>query len=283
MIAEKQSVNYIKHLTDAIHKISDDNRLSPSHFSMYLVLFHQWNKNRFKNSFLIIRSDIMTSSKVKSKSTYHRCIRDLQNYGYIQYFPSKNASTGSKIIITTFDDEKGCKSVKKHSPKNELPTGHTDPINGHHTFENPKNGLPMEWHSPKNGLPIEPFNKHINNKKHINLYISQNEFCEPTKDEKNGNNFSLKNSSNRCVFIPPILKEIQEYFQEKNKPEIEAEKFFNYFEAKGWKIGDRSPMKNWRAAANNWIINYEKYNPPNHKSHFEKYNSNSDKDYHIPL
>ena len=39
---------------------------------------------------------------------------------------------------------------------------------------------------------------------------------------------------------------------------IEAEKFFNYYESNGWKVG-KNPMKNWKAAANNWITNSNTY------------------------
>jgi hypothetical protein len=39
---------------------------------------------------------------------------------------------------------------------------------------------------------------------------------------------------------------------------IEAEKFYNYYESNGWKVG-KNPMKNWKAAANNWITNSNTY------------------------
>ncbi len=35
----------------------------------------------------------------------------------------------------------------------------------------------------------------------------------------------------------------------------EAEKFFNYYESNGWKVG-KNPMKNWKASANTWIIKF---------------------------
>ena len=38
----------------------------------------------------------------------------------------------------------------------------------------------------------------------------------------------------------------------------EAQKFFNYYESNGWKVG-KNPMKNWKAAANNWITNSNTY------------------------
>ena len=39
----------------------------------------------------------------------------------------------------------------------------------------------------------------------------------------------------------------------------QAEKFFNYYEANGWKVG-RNPMKSWKAAVRNWISNLKTYN-----------------------
>lgn len=39
---------------------------------------------------------------------------------------------------------------------------------------------------------------------------------------------------------------------------IEAEKFVNYYESNGWKVG-KNQMKSWSAAANNWITNTKQY------------------------
>lgn len=61
--------------------------------------------------------------------------------------------------------------------------------------------------------------------------------------------------------IPPQIVEVKEYFKIKNNPEIEAQKFFNYFSSNGWLVGGKAPMKTWKAAANNWMINAEKYKP----------------------
>jgi len=44
-------------------------------------------------------------------------------------------------------------------------------------------------------------------------------------------------------------------------PEREAEKFFNYFESKGWKVGGEK-MKRWRSALANWKLNWEEWRRP---------------------
>ena len=57
----------------------------------------------------------------------------------------------------------------------------------------------------------------------------------------------------------PTLEETQIYFLEKNFPEIEAQRFFNYFESNGWLVGGRTKMKDWKAAARNWMLNAKKF------------------------
>ena len=51
-------------------------------------------------------------------------------------------------------------------------------------------------------------------------------------------------------FTKPTIDEIETYCQERNKT-IDAERFWNFYESKGWKVG-KNPMKDWRAAVCNW-------------------------------
>jgi hypothetical protein len=48
-------------------------------------------------------------------------------------------------------------------------------------------------------------------------------------------------------FVKPTIDEIQKEFVD-----IDAERFYNYYESKGWLVGN-TKMKNWKAAATNWI------------------------------
>lgn len=49
----------------------------------------------------------------------------------------------------------------------------------------------------------------------------------------------------------PNLEALKAYFKEKGQPN-EAEKFWDFYESKGWKVG-KNPMKAWKSAVNNWI------------------------------
>ena len=73
----------------------------------------------------------------------------------------------------------------------------------------------------------------------------------------------------RARFVPPspddILNYMTEYAFKKGldaDPVIEAEKFFNHFTANGWLVGGRSKMRDWQAAAGNWLLNAKTYKAP---------------------
>ncbi len=77
----------------------EDDRLASNHLILYMTLFHHWNRNRFKEYFYINRSDIMIESRIKSCTTYTRCMRELEGWGYLRYHPSFNSITGTKVYI----------------------------------------------------------------------------------------------------------------------------------------------------------------------------------------
>ena len=102
-----QNVNYIKHLKGVFFQFSKDNRLNPTHISLYITLFQIWNSNRFLEEFYINREEVMRFSKIGSKSTYHKCIKELSHWQYIIYYPSHNPYKGSKIKMFKFGTSTG--------------------------------------------------------------------------------------------------------------------------------------------------------------------------------
>ncbi|WP_373055458.1 hypothetical protein [Zunongwangia sp. H14] len=95
-------MNYIKHLTGVFERFNEDQRLNPSHVSIYYALFQYWNVFRFRKQFFVQREEIMQASKVGSLSTYHKCIRELSEWNYILYMPSKNPLKGSQVKMSIF-------------------------------------------------------------------------------------------------------------------------------------------------------------------------------------
>ncbi|WP_338357067.1 hypothetical protein [Yeosuana marina] len=135
-----EDINYIKHLNGVFLQFSMDSRLNPSHISLYVALFQFWNINYFKGEFYINREEVMSFSKIGSKSTYHRCIKELSHWKYILYSPSHNPYKGSRIKMFDFGTSSGqvvypCRTNIGTSSGQALV-----PINKHiQTIENNKN------------------------------------------------------------------------------------------------------------------------------------------------
>ena len=74
----------------------------------------------------------------------------------------------------------------------------------------------------------------------------------------------------RAKFSPPDYNDIESYMKERNsvaggvwpvdKVVTEAKKYFNYYQSNGWRVG-KNPMKDWQAAARNWMNNANQFTP----------------------
>lgn len=209
-------INYIRHLTGVYQRFAEDDRLNPTHISLYMALFQYWNLNRFKERFYIIREEVMELAKVGSRATYQKCINELHVWGYVRYYPSRNPFKGSTISMTIFcsTDEQVVSQAKDKA--------------------------------------VVPY---INN----------------TKDETN-----IKQEQRN---IPLDVEEVLSVIVDKS----EAEKFYNYYASNGWRIGGKTPMKDWRAAARNWLLKSKEFKKGAGEGRSNYLQTKQDKDYGEPL
>lgn len=290
-----KTMNYIKHLSAIINKFADDEQLTPQHISIYIALFHQWNQYRFQNPLLVSRKEIMHVSKVRSLNTYHKCIRELDKLGYLKYEPNFNPGKGTVINMYKIDTTIVSKSIQVPVPNLIQPCIKID------TADNTGSDT---------GIIYNKHNKHKLNK---TLFVEQaqneNKNLKSNFLIQNANSFSIPDSNHSLntenskrkkvppkkekaepigevlisIGIPSTINDVLAFFRENNYPELEAQKFYNHFESNGWKVGGKSPMKNWKAAARNWILNSNKFTTTIQTHKPNPYYVNTDKDYSIPL
>ena len=89
----------LKELTSFYSAIKNDNRIGTTHISLYMALFQFYNINKLNNPIVITRTEVMEIAKISGLATYHKCMRDLVEFGYIQYLPSFNPSIGSRVNL----------------------------------------------------------------------------------------------------------------------------------------------------------------------------------------
>ena len=291
-------MNYIKHLTGFFNKIHNENAINPTHISLYLALFQCWNVNRFKNPTGISREEIMKASKINSKATYHKCMKELEALGFMEYLPTYNPHSCSNVIMVNFSDE--LKNRPKFDP---LTSSKNKPVQN---LTNSKNEQVVEQGNNRNILKnnnlklntnrkqyVEPVqnNTRLKNEQHIeqvdeqvyidniktytniinkDIYTKSEILISNTASEENQEKSCAKKEEVNKNGINPSIEMILEYFAFKESSETEANKFFNYYSSIGWLVGGKTKMKDWKASARNWIMNQNKFQPksnipqPNH-------------------
>lgn len=128
-------------------------------------------------------------------------------------------------------------------------------------------GAPKGNHNAKK-QPKQPSGCLINPNNPTVEKTTQNNPNQPKTTQINPNDMSCYDVDMRCNdvdnnlfskekvkeklsrFIKPTVTEIKEYCTSRNNG-IDPQAFFDFYESKGWKIG-QTPMKNWQAAVNTW-------------------------------
>ena len=87
-------------LTSFFCSIRDDSRISPVHISLFMAIIQFWKDNDYKSPVSVFGHELMNLAKISGVATYHRCIRQLEEYGYIEYEPSFDRFVGSLIYLT---------------------------------------------------------------------------------------------------------------------------------------------------------------------------------------
>lgn len=77
----------------------EDPRIGPSHISLYLAIIQCCKAQDFQLPIAVFSRDLMKGAKISATGTYHKCMRDLKDLGYIQYIPSYNPVLGSLVSL----------------------------------------------------------------------------------------------------------------------------------------------------------------------------------------
>jgi hypothetical protein len=102
--------------------------------------------------------------------------------------------------------------------------------------------------------------RRVENKKERDVDINEQNTSEQSPLEESEERLTPPQLQPKKRFIKPTLEEVKAYCKER-KNNIDPQRFLDYYEANGWKIG-KNPMKNWQAAVRTWERNQDSTAPP---------------------
>lgn len=92
---------------DAIGSFLDrtgrDARIGPLHIALYAAILKCWLDQEKSLSITIISNDVMRMAKIFSSATYHKAIRELNDYGYISYQRANSRWEKSSVKLNSFE------------------------------------------------------------------------------------------------------------------------------------------------------------------------------------
>ncbi len=187
----------------------------------------------------------MQLSKIGSKNTYHKCIKQLHEAKYIYYHPAVNRFHLVRISVIPLDKQE------------ELPTRYKQLDLFSTDFDT---GSVPNLGQSSTDFDTVPVSKvgHI-----IKPNIKQREtptheiFKKNKKIQKAVNDMGGVPKMGQTVIV--ALSEVEGQFLDNNYPKEEAKKFYNHYKAIGWKIQGVTPIEDWKALVEKWMQNAKKW------------------------
>ena len=243
--------------------------------------------NRFQNPLSITREEVMSICGIGSKNTYHKCLRELHQFGYIFYRPSPDKFHRSSVNIVRLDQSNSVEDVSQlklfslqTEAKNEMDNSGASVSKVVQVEEN--NGIKSDTVSvplltavgptfdtvpvpylgliihklnykqerEENSLTQKIFSKNKNLQKAINNFSAAPKIVPfgPRQNDRQNHDASEK-------FQQPLLDQVISFFETNQYPLTEGHKFFNHYNSNGWQVGGKAPMHNWQSSAHKWMLN----------------------------
>lgn len=130
-----------------------------------------------------------------------------------------------------------------------------------HEWDEVNASLIAAWsNGGKGGRPKKPTgNPRVNPESNpVNPQITHGVTDREDREEKKEEKKAPKSPRQR--FVVPTLQEVESRCQEIGLPLIEAQRFINYYESKGWIVG-KTKMHSWKSSLKNWKLRCDESTP----------------------
>ena len=242
----------------------------------YAICFNQWLfDDRIKSQLRLLLLIASLSAKEgycyasnqylaeKFKTTPENISRQigiLRDYGYIKTEDEKFGAvvTNRKIKIVAFENLSASTAVDENDNavnknvnrgyQKDQPTVNKN-VNGYNMCNNTSHNITsQEYYKPLKNSSLSLANARTREAIPADDFLQSDNFSPPVQNQE---------LAKPKKFQKPTIEQIKAYCLEASK-NIDAEAFFDFYEAKGWVVG-RAPMKDWKAAVRNWAKNESQF------------------------
>lgn len=86
-------------LENFFQAIQNDFRIGKTHIVIYTSILYHWRRLGSPTPLKVFSREIMAIAKIEACSTYHRCLKDLDSFGYLRYQPSFKKNEASSLFL----------------------------------------------------------------------------------------------------------------------------------------------------------------------------------------
>ena len=250
----------------------------------YAICFNQWlfdDRIRAQLPLLLLISSLSAkegycyasnqyfAEKFKTSSVnISRWITELKKYGYIETEDEKFGAvvTNRKIRIVDlainknvngdYHPEETAINKNDNAVNKNVNRGYqkcysaiNKNVNGYNMCNNTSHNITsQEYYKPLKSSSLSLANARTREATLADDFSQSDNFSPPVQNQE---------PAKPKKFQKPTIEQIKAYCKEAGK-NIDAEAFFDFYEAKGWVVG-RAPMKDWKAAVRNWTKNESQF------------------------
>lgn len=93
-------MNTAELLCSFMNRVINDPRIGPVHIALFCAIANIWSARDIAETHIrVFGAELMRRSKICGVATYHKVVRELHEYGYIEYLPSYNRNKASRFRI----------------------------------------------------------------------------------------------------------------------------------------------------------------------------------------
>ena len=222
-------------------------KIKPNDIAIFSFAIEHCNRLGWKKKFGFPTTMVMEATGIKSYSVYKKHLDNLASCGLISIIEySKNQYSANIIALEEnykANDKADNKALDKafitHSTKQSESTIQST----EQSIDSINKPIYNNTNLPINNINEANASQENLSKENPTDIFPESELVETGEERK-------KVAPKKERFKPPTVQEVQDYCNERQNG-IHAYTFVNFYQSKGWKVGNQ-PMKDWKAAVRTW-------------------------------